>query len=451
MPENPVVSERVETENTPAPSSYFVTADHPRYEDYSRCIHCGLCLNSCPTYRVLGEEMDSPRGRIFQVAQADAGRLPLGPEFVTHMDRCLDCRACVTACPSGVEYGKILERARAELHVQAERGWLERRLRDWFFRRLLPNPRALARQARLLRFYQQSGLRSLVRSTGLLRVLGLARTEALAPEIAPGPFFEEEIGRVFPAEGERRARVAFLAGCMQSVMMAGMNRATVRVLQKNGCEVVIPAGQGCCGALHVHAGLRDQARHLARTNIAVMERLEVDAVISNTAGCGSTLKEYTDLLEGDPEWEPRAQAFVARMKDINEFLADLGLRTEGLGAIRSRATYQDPCHLAHGQGIRTAPRQLLAAIPGLELREMERADQCCGSAGIYNVLQPEIADALLEDRMNVAGATGADLIVTANPGCMLQLQAGVRQRGTGQIVLHVVELLDEAYRLGAGK
>ncbi|MGH9534278.1 MAG: (Fe-S)-binding protein [Terriglobales bacterium] len=427
------------SEEAATASSAFRTADPPRWEDYSRCTHCGLCLQACPTFRLLGEEMDSPRGRIYQVAQADAGRLPLAGAFETHIGRCLDCRACETACPSGVEYGKILERARGELAARRRLGGPQAWLSNYVFERLLPDPKAMARIARALRWYQRGGPRAVARATGLLRGLGLAGAESLAPEIE-SRFFTAEMGQTFPAQGPRRARVAFLAGCIQRVAFAEMNRATIRVLQAAGCEVVVPAGQTCCGALHVHAGRRAEARRLARTNIQAFGG--VDAVVTNSAGCGSALKEYGDLLGG----EAAAADFAGRVRDATELLAALGLPEGMLGPLPLAVTYQDPCHLAHGQRIRSAPRQLLAAIPELRLVEMDRADSCCGSAGIYNVVQPDIAGRLLAEKMVAVEATGADTIVTANPGCMLQLRAGLRQsRRPGQ-VWHLMELLDQARR-----
>lgn len=446
---------KTEEDPLPAPAaalSSFGTAEPPRWEDYSRCIHCGLCLNACPTFRVLGEEMDSPRGRIYQVAQADAGRLPLDAQMFLHLDQCLDCRACESACPSGVEYGKILERARGELEAHPElagRGWLARRLRSYFFDRILPHPPALARQARWLRLYQRSGARALARASGLLRLLRLDNLESLAPEI-DREFFAAEMGRGYPAldaagrplEGAPRARVALVAGCIQRVAFAAMNRATIRVLQRAGCEVTVPADQGCCGALHVHAGRRAQARELARRNLAMAER--ADAVISNSAGCGAVMKEYGDLFEVEGAPLAAARAFAAKVRDVTEFLDELGLPAGLLRPLPRTVTYQDPCHLAHGQKIRQAPRNLLAAVPGLRLIEMARADACCGSAGIYNVVHAKIASRLLAEKSEAAAETGAEWIVTANPGCLLQLRAGVRRSGSGQRVLHVIELLDEA-------
>ncbi len=421
--------------------SHFTSPDRPTWDLYSVCIHCGLCLNHCPTYRVLGMEADSPRGRIYQVLQVDAGRLAISDSFVTHIDRCLDCRACETACPSGVEYGRIVERARAEIEQNYQRPLLERWMRSFFFRRLLRDYSRLERAAGLLRFYQRSGLETLARASGLLRLLGLAEVAALAPRISETPF-SREFGKDFPAHGKRRAHVAFLGGCVASVAFAELNRATVRVLQQNGVEVFVPAAQVCCGALHAHAGFREDARELARTNIEVF--LDgFDAIVTNAAGCGATLKEYDDLLEGDAEYVERARQFTARIKDVTEFLAELGLR-EPAKKLARRVTYQDPCHLAHGQRVRSAPRGLLQAA-GCELVEMPHSDHCCGSAGIYNVAQNELAMQILDAKMDDVATTSADVIATANVGCMLQLRAGVARRGLKMEVKHVLELLDEAY------
>ncbi|MGH9532386.1 MAG: (Fe-S)-binding protein [Terriglobales bacterium] len=421
--------------------SHFTSPDRPTWDLYSVCIHCGLCLNHCPTYRVLGMEADSPRGRIYQVLQVDAGRLEIADSFVTHIDRCLDCRACETACPSGVEYGRIVEGARAEIEQNFRRPLLVRWLRNFFFRRLLRDYTLLERCAGVLRVYQRSGLERLVRASGVLKLFGLQDVAALAPRISEKPFFYE-FGKEFPAIGERRARVAFLGGCVASVAFAELNRTTVRVLQQNGVEVFVPAAQVCCGALHAHAGFRDDARELARRNIEVFLS-GFDAIVTNAAGCGATLKEYEDLLEGDAEYAERARQFVGRVKDVTEFLAELGLRAPAK-KLACRVTYQDPCHLAHGQRVRSAPREVIAAT-GAELVEMPHADYCCGSAGIYNVTQNELSMQILDSKMDDVASTSADVIATANVGCMLQLRAGVARRGLKMEVKHVVELLDEAY------
>ncbi|HEV8145826.1 MAG TPA: heterodisulfide reductase-related iron-sulfur binding cluster [Bryobacteraceae bacterium] len=417
----------------------MAVSDKPAQADLDRCVHCGLCLNACPTYRELHVEMDSPRGRIYQMVQVAAGA-PVSDSYREHIDLCLACRACETACPSGVKYGRLVEAARAEIEQSTTRPIAARFLRSLVFDHLLPSRTALRIAATGLAIYQRSGLQRLVRATGLIP-RKLRDAESLAPAVET-PFFFRNIGRAFPATGERRARVAFLAGCIANVSFARLNEATVRVLQANGVEVHIPSGQTCCGALHVHAGLRDRARKLARQNIDALVDNGFDAIITNAGGCGSTLKEYHELFENDA----RALKFSALVKDVNEFLAALGTIAP-MGELCITITYQDSCHLAHGQGVRTAPRKLLRAVPGLTLKEMRSADSCCGSAGIYNVLHPEMAMSLLEKKMEFVNATSADRIVTANPGCMLQLRAGVARWGTHQQVSHVVEILDEAYRL----
>ncbi|HTC63694.1 MAG TPA: (Fe-S)-binding protein [Candidatus Saccharimonadales bacterium] len=434
----------VNLEQSPAVKSKsgFSGADIPAYEDYAHCVHCGLCLNQCPTYKLWGLEADSPRGRIRQIILVDQGRLPLGDSFVKHIDQCLDCRACETACPSGVEYGKLVEAARAQIDQNYQRPFFSRLSRNFVFRELLPHAKRIAALARLLYFYQRSGLQSLVRATGILGLLGLAQKEKLLPPI-DREFFFSKLGRTYPAVGQRRARVALFAGCVAQVSFSALHDATIRVLTANGCEVVVPAGQTCCGALAGHAGVRDVARSLARTNLDVFLAEDFDAVITNAAGCGSTLKEYEHLFaEGTPE-EDKAHAFRKKMRDVTEFLADLGL-TAKFAAQPMRVTYQDSCHLLHGQKVREAPRKLLRSIPGLELTEMAMADYCCGSAGSYNVTETETSLALLAEKMKHARATNAPVIVTANPGCLLQMRAGTEIHSTGQEVVHVMELLDRA-------
>ena len=422
--------------------SGFKGADKPEYADYSRCVHCGLCSNHCPTYRLWHQEADSPRGRIRQMQLVDEGKLELDDAFITHIDRCLDCRACETACPSGVEYGKLVELARAQIEEQYRRPFFSRVARDLVYRRLLPYPQRIATAARFLRFYQRSGLAALTHGTGILKILGLRDRERLLPKI-DSDFFFSELGKTFPAQGTRRARVALFAGCVAQVTFSDLNRATIRVLQANGCEVVVPAEQVCCGALPAHAGVRDVARNLARANFAAFLGKDCDAIITNAAGCGSTLKEYTHLFPEDDAAHEQAARFTAKVRDVNEFLAELGL-TAALQALPLRVTYQDSCHLVHGQKIREAPRALISAIPGIEFVEMQLAEQCCGSAGVYNVTETKASLELLALKMDCVRETKAQVIVTANPGCILQLRAGAAIHGTGQEVLHVVELLDRA-------
>ncbi len=424
------------------PSSNFTSPDRPTWDLYSRCIHCGLCLQQCPTYRVLGREADSPRGRIYQVLQVDAGRLAIGESFVTHLDRCLGCRACETACPSGVQYGRILERARAEIQANFPRPKLQRRLREWFYAGLLNDRRKLSRAARLLRLYQRSGLQVAARGTGILKLLGLENIEALAPRI-DDEFFFVKLGRTFHAHGERRGRVLLLAGCIASVAFAKLNDATIRVLNHNGFDVFIPDNQGCCGALQAHAGYRAEAQEAARANLRAFADASGAAIVTNSAGCSAMMKEYGELLERDAELGAQAAKFSARVKDVTEFLAEQGLRPPA-HRLRARVTYQDPCHLAHAQKIRSAPRDLLRAI-GAELIEMANPDFCCGSAGTYNIAQNTLSMKILDQKMDEIAATGAGIIATANTGCMLQLRAGVQSRRPPMRVAHVIELLDEVY------
>jgi len=414
-------------------------SDRPQQADLDRCVHCGLCLNACPTYRELGVEMDSPRGRIYQMAQVANGE-PIADSYRRHIDLCLACRGCETACPSGVQYGKLVEAARAQINIETPPTGLSRRIADFCFKKLLPSPAMLTAAGAMLYIYQVSGLQRLLRATGIIRAFGpLADKEALLPE-AQIPFFYRDVGKTFPAVGERKYRVAFLSGCIANIAFSRLNEATVRVLRRNGCEVTISAGQTCCGALHVHAGRRDEARGLARKNVAAVDPAAFDAIITNAAGCGSTLKEYDELLAGDA----RAAAFQSKVRDVTEFLASIELKPPS-HPVEAFVTVQDSCHLAHGQKIRNAPRQLLRAIPGLTLREMPLADLCCGSAGIYNVLHTDLSMKILEKKMANVETADAQIIATANPGCMLQLAAGVKKWGNGERVVHVVELLDEAY------
>ncbi|MBI4494959.1 MAG: 4Fe-4S dicluster domain-containing protein [Chloroflexi bacterium] len=409
-----------------------------------QCVHCGLCLDACPTYRLLGVEMDSPRGRIYQVRQVQEGRIALDdPNFRAHIYACLDCRACETACPSGVQYGRIVEAARAAAPPLDP---VERTLGRAILNGVFTSKPLLSLGGVGLRLYQRSGLSRALRATHLLPPR-LAELEALLPS-AQGGILRGRIPDLTPALGPRRRRVGFLSGCVMDELMHQTNEATVRVLARNGCEVVTPPQQRCCGALHLHTGARETARALARHNIEAFEQAGVEAVVANAAGCGSTLKEYGDLLAGDPECAERARAFSRSARDVSEFLAEHGLDTSSMGEVRARVTYQDPCHLAHGQGIRTQPRQLLRAIPGLELVELRESEVCCGSAGTYNLTHPELSRQILDWKLDHLAATGARIVVASNPGCAFQLTAGLRRRGLELEVLHLVDLLERAYRAG---
>jgi len=418
-------------------------------EGVNQCVHCGLCLAYCPTFSELGTEMDSPRGRIFMIKSLAEGRMTLSDSTVRHLSLCLDCRACETVCPAGVPYGRLIEAAKAEIERDRP-GALGRRLFRWLnFGLLLGHPRLLGLAATGARLYQASGLQRLVRKSGLVRLLPgtLSAWEALLPPVparsertAPPP--------VTPAEGSQRARVALLTGCVQSVIFAAHNRATARVLAKNGCEVIVPDGQGCCGALNAHGGDHERALAMACRTIDAFEAARVDAVVVNTSGCGAHMKAYGHLLAGDPAYAERARRFAASVRDLAEFLAQEPLRGP-LAPVPLTCTYHDPCHVVHGQKIKSEPRRLLAQIPGLRVVELTESDWCCGSAGIYNLTEPEMATRLLHRKVSHVLATGAEAVVTANPGCILQIQAGLGAHESGVRVMHLVEILDRAYG-GAG-
>jgi len=414
-------------------------------EGVNQCVHCGLCLAYCPTFSVLGTEMDSPRGRIFLVKSLAEGRMSLSDSTVRHLSLCLDCRACETVCPAGVPYGQLIEAAKAEIERQRPGGPVRRIFRWLNFGLLLGHPRLLALAASGARLYQASGLQRLARRSGLIRRLPgtLPAWDALLPTV-PSKAERAAPPRLTPAEGPRRARVALLTGCVQSVVFGAHNRATARVLAKNGCDVVVPDGQGCCGALNAHGGDHARALAMARSTIDTFEAAGVEAVIVNTSGCGAHMKAYGHLLADDPAYAARAKRFVASVQDLAEFLAREPLRGP-LSPVPLTCTYHDPCHVVHGQKIKSEPRQLLAQIPGLRLVELAESDWCCGSAGIYNLTQPEMATRLLHRKVGHVLATQAEALVTANPGCILQIQAGLSAHDAKVNVLHLVEILDRAY------
>jgi glycolate oxidase iron-sulfur subunit len=408
-------------------------------EDIARCVHCGFCLQACPTYLELGMETDSPRGRIALIDALAHDRAKPTPALVGHLDLCLQCRACETACPSGVQYGRIMETARSEI-LESERRPLSWRLRAAALRRVLPSQRSIAAVAAMLRLYDRTPVRRLVRGSGLLRRLApsLAAAEASMPAMPRRAFSP-------PPQPEGLTKsVALLTGCVMPHLYPRTHTATVRVLNRLGYRVVFPDAQTCCGALSLHAGDREFACALARRNVDAFLAADVSAVIVNSAGCGSTIKEYGDLLAGDPAHAGRAMTLASRTRDVLEFVAEHEL--PALGELRRSVTYQDSCHLVHAQGVRTAPRAIMAAIPGLELREMRAPDTCCGSAGIYSIVQREMSRRLLDRKMDDVAATGAGVIATANPGCMTQLEGGLRQRDRSGAVVHVIELLDAAMR-----
>jgi len=407
------------------------------------CVHCGLCLDFCPTYRLLGHEADSPRGRIYQVRQVYEGKVePDDPDFREHIYACLDCRACQTACPSGVQYGTIIEAARAvaEPVNPSEKTVGRAILGSVFTRKPLLDAAGVG-----LRVYQRSGLQSLVRRSGAVRLLP-DRLREMEAMLGPtqGGVRRWSAPHVTPARGPVRYRVGFIEGCIMPQLFGDTNAATVRVLAINGCVVYSPPQQGCCGALQMHTGDRSTAQDLARRNIDAFDGLGLDAIIINAAGCGSTLKAYGHLLADDPRYAERARAFQEQVKDVSEFLASIDL-VPPTQPVPLRVTYQDACHLIHGQGIREQPRKLLRQIPGLELVEMKFSDVCCGSAGIYNLTHYDLSMRVLEEKMDNVLATGARAVVAPNPGCTMQLAYGARRRGVELELVHVVDLLDRAY------
>ncbi|MBW4610775.1 MAG: 4Fe-4S dicluster domain-containing protein [Hassallia sp. WJT32-NPBG1] len=412
------------------------------------CVHCGFCLSTCPSYRVLGKEMDSPRGRIYLMDAINEGEIALNDATVQHFDSCLGCLACVTTCPSGVQYDKLLSATRPQVERNYPRSLLDRLFRKLIFS-LFPYPNRLRFLLVPLFVYQKLGLPKLVRSTGLLERISprLAAMESILPEVTLKSF-QDNLPTIIKAKGEKRYRVGVILGCVQRLFFSPVNEATVRVLTANGCEVVIPKSQGCCAALPEHQGQTEQAKALARQMIDSFADTNVDAVIINAAGCGHTLKEYGHMLEDDPEYREKAKEFASKVKDAQEFLATVGLTTK-LSPIAEKPlnlVYQDACHLLHGQKISVQPRQLLRQIPGVKLREPIDAALCCGSAGVYNMLQPDVADELGKQKVQNLLNTGADLITSANPGCTLQITKHLKLQGKEISVVHPMELLDYSIR-----
>jgi len=399
------------------------------------CVHCGICLPQCPTYRVLGEEMDSPRGRVYLMRAAAEGRAELTPGLARHLDLCLGCRACETACPSGVPFGQLLEATRAQLDRKRVRARESAHATLEWALSIFPHPDRLGALLWPLRLYQASGLRTLVRASGiLLPFKRLQAMDALLPRVLPGA---SSLPELIPARGRARGRAALLTGCVQRFFFPEINLATARLLSAAGWEVVVPRAQGCCGALHLHAGRLDEFRAMARSLMATLGR-DVDIVVTNAAGCGSALKEYGHWL-GDEE----AERFAGLVKDISEVLVDADLP---LGELRETVTYHDACHLAHGQKVRAQPRELLRRIPGVTLVELTDSDLCCGSAGVYNLLEPEMAAELGRRKLERIRETGARIVAAGNPGCIMQISQQALEAGLALEVMHPVTLLSRALR-----
>ena len=412
------------------------------YSLYQDCIHCGLCTASCPTYVETGDENDGPRGRIYLMRAVADGRIGATPEVRHHLDLCLDCRACETACPSGVQYGRLIEPFKVALHRSsppADRtGWLQRAI----LQHLFPHGDRVKLALAPARWLQKLGVMDRAEGLGLFKLLPrtLRQMQAMLPRLATP---EPRLPEVLPPVGPRRATVALFVGCVGDAMFPGTTLATARVLQANGCEVHVPRGQNCCGAIHYHSGSEGPAVAFARRNMAALDPDRFDAIVTNVAGCGAMLKDYHHLLP--PGDRDRAARFVAKVRDISEFLINLG-PIPPTHAVPLRATYHDPCHLAHAQQIKAAPRQLLALIPGLELAALDESDLCCGAAGTYNLTQPEMADRLGRRKLAHIRATGASTVVTGNVGCILQIARQAKAEGDPIAVVHPVDLLDRAYR-----
>ena len=433
----------------------WLTEDRPDAHELGLCVHCGFCLNACPTYLDLGIETDSPRGRIALMRALDTGRVDWTPRVQQHFDQCLQCRACETACPSKVPYGRLMEATRAEAFAQQR--WPRRRRIVWniVMRGVFPSPRRMRLAGYGLKLFQLSGMQALMRRSGLLRRLSpaLADVEALSPDARDRFYNNAEAARERPAEPVR-LNANLLTGCMMPLAYPETHRATVRVFARNGVAVSAPNEQVCCGALHAHGGDVEMARQLARKNIDAFlpdGAAPPDAILINAAGCGSHLKEYGHLMRNDAAYAGRAADFAERVRDVHEYLVEIGF-TRPTGAVNRTVTYQDSCHLSHAQNVRKAPRQLLGSIPGLQLREMRTPDRCCGSAGIYSIMQADISKRVLAEKMEDVLATGAEQVCTANPGCMLQLDAGIARFDTEGTLssrsAHAIELLDESYRIG---
>lgn len=420
----------------------FAGADQPDDDLLRACVHCGMCLPSCPTYRLTGQEMSSPRGRLWLMRAVADGRLDLlDPIFDEQMYQCLNCRACEAVCPSGVHYGPLVEASRAQLEQHRPRPTWQRAARGVAMGWLFGEAGRLRALVGGLRLYQRTGLDSLIRRTGVLKLLKMSELEAMMPPVSAKSLVPGK-ERWRAPEADRSA--SLFNGCVMGTVFADTNRAAARVMAHNGSDVDVPVGQQCCGALHVHAGMFEEARKLARRNIDAFETDGDEAIIVTAAGCGAALKEYGFLLKDDPVYAERAERFSERVRDVTEYVAATPIK-QPTHRVERTVTYQEPCHLAHAQRISVQPRKLLEAVPGLRLIEMRESSLCCGSAGIYNIIRREMANDLGDRKAQHAKETGAETVVTANPGCAMQLRSSLARNGSDQSVNYIVEILDEAY------
>ncbi len=421
----------------------FTTRDAPEYEAVLQCMRCGFCLPTCPTFALTGRERSSPRGRVALARAVAERQLDFTEAVKEEAFFCLDCRACTTACPSGVRAGEVMEICRSQAHQRYPLGHIGKSFREFILQRMLPNPGLLEKSMLPGRLYQRLGIQWLVRHSGALK-LGpgwIEKAEGMLPELdAP---LRPQLPELIPARGEKRGRVGFFLGCVMTLMYPGVSRQTLRVLAHQGYDVVTPKTTKCCGAPHLSEGDRQTARELAQFNLELFLKADVDYIVTDCAGCGATLKEYEELLEDLAEHE-KLSVFRAKVRDISEFLSEVGLRTEGLRPVNTSVTYHEPCHLCHAQGITRQPREILRQIPGVELREMTESSWCCGSAATWGLKFSKESQQVLDRKLNHVRESGADILVTANPGCHLQLAWGVHEAGLKQEVLHLMELLGRA-------
>lgn len=424
----------------------YLWCDPPQESKWADCVHCGMCLESCPTYEQSGEEQHSPRGRVYLIKAVAEGKLNVDEHFAEPVFSCLDCRACTTACPVDIDVGGLIEEARGQIRqAMPLKGW-KGAVNKFFLHGVFPHHNRLRSLGGLLRFYQKSGMQKVARKTKLIHIMPqhLTEMESIMPEVKGS--VRNKFNSVIKAKGESKHKVAMLTGCVMDVFFSDINESTINVLTRNGNDVSIPKNQTCCGALHVHAGDREMGRKLAKQNIEAFENAE--KVIVNAAGCGCMMKEYAELFRDEPEWKERAEEFEEKVVDISKYLHDTGYE-KPKAMMNMRITYHDACHLAHGQGVRKEPREILLDIPGVDMVPMPNADRCCGSAGIYNITNPEMADAVLKSKMeNVP--EDVEMISMGNPGCMMQMALGVQKYGRNQKIVHTVQLLDWAYQKEEG-
>jgi len=424
----------------------FIGADIPSNDFITNCMHCGLCLPTCPTFSLTGLEKSSPRGRIRMMKAVSDGALEITDGFAEEMNFCLDCQACETACPAGVKYGSLVEAARSQIFTQGRVSGLEKTLKKFFFGYIFASKKRLRFLAKVLRFYQRSGIEKLLSMTGLFSLLipKIGKLQQLSPRIDK-QFFDETFPEIIRPAGEVKHRVAFLSGCIMNLAFTEVNRDTVEVLLRNGCEIIIPRTQECCGSLQAHNGDIESARKLARRNIDIFSKFDFDAIVMNSAGCGAFMKEYEHCLAKDEQYAEQARAFSAKVKDLTEFLLSIDFEKPS-HPLNVRVAYHDACHLAHAQHITSEPRAILNSIPGIDLVELPESAWCCGSAGIYNVVRHDDSMKLLERKMRNVEATGAEIIVANNPGCLSQMNYGLKTHNISGEVIHIATILNRAYR-----